>query len=66
MMSADDQRGRARARQQIALRIGGMPDADMTPGVEHPMLGQDAARGDQIVDDRGIDRAAGGNGVVGQ
>ena len=57
MMSAADTSAGARARaQQVALRIGGMADAHMTPGVEHLMHRQDAVGGDQVVDDRGIDR----------
>ena len=60
------QRRRPRARQQIALRICRMPDADMAPGVEHAVLRQDAACGDQVVDQRGIDRTGGRNQNIGQ
>ncbi len=34
----------------------------MPPGVEHAMLGEDAAGGDKVVDQRGVDGAGGGNG----
>ena len=54
-----NQRRRARPRQQIALRIFRMPHRHMAPGVEHAVLGQDAARGDEVVDQRGIDRTGG-------
>lgn len=60
------QSGRPRARQEIALRIRGMPDADMAPGIQDTVPRQDVARGDQIVDNRGLDRAGGGTRNIGQ
>ena len=54
------QRRRAGARQQIALRVFRMPHGHMAPGVEHAVLGEDAACGDEVLDQRGIDGAGGG------
>ena len=53
-------RGRHRARDQIAIRIGRMADADMTIGIEHPLVGEDMVRCDEIRDRCGIDRTARG------
>ena len=37
-----DQKRRARARQEIAVRIGRMAHADMAEGIDHAFIGQDA------------------------
>ena len=55
-----DVRRRHRARHQVAVRIGRVADADMAKGVEHALIGQNAVRRDEIVDQCGIDRAARG------
>ena len=40
---------RAVARDEIALRIARMAHADMAEGVEHFLVGEDAGRDDQLV-----------------
>ena len=55
-----DQRRRPRARHQIALRIARVPHRHVAPGVEHAVLRQDPARGDQVFDQPGVDRTGRG------
>ena len=43
--------GRARAREQIALRIVGMARADMAEGIDDRLAGEDAVGGDELFDD---------------
>src|SRR5262249_56624060 len=43
------QRGRARARQQVAAGIGRMADADMAEGVEHALMAENAVGDGKLV-----------------
>ena len=49
-----DQLGRERARDEEALRIVGMADADVAVGVDHVLLGEDAVGDDEVLDDVSI------------
>ena len=48
-----DQQRRARARQQVAVRIGGMAHADMAEGIDHALVGQDAVGNGEFLDEIG-------------
>ncbi len=54
---------RARARQEEALRIVGMPRADVTEGVHHPFRGQDAVGGDEFFEE-GVELGHAGSFLV--
>src|SRR4051794_30963445 len=46
-----DDAGTARAREQVAVRMGGMAYADMAEGIENALVRQNAIGDDQILDD---------------
>ena len=65
MMSLAVTSAGARAREiRYLSRILRMPHGDVPPGVEHAVLGQNAAGGNEVVDQRGIDRAGGSDRSV--
>ena len=63
MSSADTFAGDIAREITIAVRIAGMADADMPIGVEHALVGEDAVRSDQILDQSRVERAARGGGL---
>ena len=48
---------RDRAGHQVPVWVGRMTDADMAESIHHALVSEDAAGGDEVFDDRGIDGA---------
>jgi hypothetical protein len=51
-------RRRHRPGDEVAVGICGMTDADVAIGVEHPLIGENAICGDQILDQPRVHRGA--------
>jgi len=47
---------RERARQQVAVWVARMAHAHMPIGIEHALLGENAVGGDEVLDERRVDR----------